>query len=422
MGNAMDLDVIVVGGGHAGLAFARLLEALCAPHRPGLSVAVLDAGPAPAATPPAEVGLRVVAVSPGSRTILERCGAWPLLPADRVGPYRHMVVWHHAGTAGGARSLGFDATEAGVGELGYIIENEVLRSALWHAPGTAVTLMPGVRPEAVQVDADHARLRLEDGRLLSARLMVGADGHESWLRQAMGVGQHRHPYGQHAVVAHLQGTRPHRGTAWQRFLVDGPLALLPLADGRVSLVWSCPSPRAQELLAMDEASFNEAVSSASGRVLGSLRLDTARAGFELVAAQAEHSTGQRLALIGDAAHRIHPLAGQGVNLGFRDVAVLAQQLADHLRVPGADPGDAVVLRRFERSRQWENAMVMHAMTLLNAGFASAIPGLAMVAGLGLGAIDRLAGPKRWLAGFAMGRRGEVPDWVRDAGGAKAGHP
>lgn len=411
----MDFDVIVIGGGHAGLAFARLLESLCASRRPGLSIAVLDAAPAAAAVLPAEVGLRVVAVSPGSRTILERCGAWPLLPADRVGPYRRMVIWHHLGTADGTRSLGFDAAEAGVEELGYIIENEALRSALWHAPGTAVTLLPGVRPETVQVGADEACLRLDDGRLLRSRLVVGADGHSSWLRQAMGVGVHEHPYGQHAVVAHLASAQPHRATAWQRFLADGPLALLPLADGRVSLVWSCPSAQARELLAMDEEAFGEAVGAASARVLGNLRPTTPRAAFELVARQAARCTGQRFALIGDAAHRIHPLAGQGVNLGFRDVAVLAQQLAEHLRVPGADPGDAVVLRAFERSRRWENATVSRAMTLLNAGFASPVPGLATAAGLGLGAVDHLGMLKRRLAAFAMGRQGEVPAWVRDGG-------
>lgn len=412
MSAAVDVDVLVVGGGHAGLAFARLLAVLGGGRRPGLSIAVLDAGDAPATAPDAEVGLRVVALSPGSRTILERCAAWPLLPAQRVGPYRRMVVWHPAGAPDGAASIHFDAAGQGVAELGYIVENELLRAALWHAPGGGLQLLPATKPAALAIDADAASVSLAGGGLLRARLVVGADGHASWLRQALGVGAQHRAYGQHAVVAHLASERPHDDTAWQCFLPDGPVALLPLADGRVSLVWSCASARAAGLLALAGPEFEREVTAAAGGVLGGLRLTTQRAAFELAAANAAQYSGLRYALIGDAAHRVHPLAGQGVNLAFRDAVVLAQVLADHLALPHADPGDPLALRRFERARRGENAATIGAMSLINAAFSSSVPGLSRMAGHGLVLVDRLGPVKALLADMAMGRTGEVPAWVR----------
>ncbi len=419
--SARPFDVVIIGGGHTGLAFARLLEALVSQQQAPLSIAVVDAAPAPAAVAPAAAGLRVVAISPASRTILERCAAWPPLDLARVGPYHRMVIWHHEGSPGGAASISFDAATQGVAELGYIVENDLLRAALWHAPGTAVTLLAGTTPTAVELDADAARLVLDDGTQLQARLVVGADGHASWLRRTLGVGQQDHAYGQHAVVAHVASALPHAGTAWQRFLPGGPLALLPLADGRVSLVWTCPSARAGELLALSDAAFDRELTAASAAVLGELQVTTRRVAFELSAANAVQYSGLRFALIGDAAHRVHPLAGQGVNLGLRDAAVLAQVLADHLRLPAADPGDPLALRRFERTRRGENALVIEAMTLLDTVFSSGRPHLAQAAGRGMGLVDRLEPVKRLLAGFAMGRRGDVPRWVRHDSPARGPH-
>lgn len=412
MSAVTDVDVLVIGGGHAGLAFARLLAVLAGERRPGLVIAVIDGAPAPPARPAAETGLRVVALSPASRNILGRCGAWPLLPAARVGPYRRMVVWHHAGAPDGAASIHFDAAAQGVAELGYIVENELLRAALWHAPGGAVQLLAAEAAAAVAIDADAVSVTLAGGGRLRARLVVGADGHASWLRKALGIAARHQAYGQHAVVAHLAGGRAHDETAWQCFQADGPVALLPLADGRVSLVWSCASSRATSLLELAGPAFEREVTSAVGGVLGELRLTTPRAAFGLAAVHAAQYSGLRYALIGDAAHRVHPLAGQGVNLAFRDAAVLAQVLADHLALPHADPGDPLALRRFERARRGENAATIRVMSLLNAAFTSSAPGLSQAAGSGLALVDRLGPVKARLAGMAMGLTGEVPDWVR----------
>lgn len=408
-------DVLVIGGGHSGLAFVRLLETLLGVERAGLSIAVVDVAPAPSATPPDEVGLRVVAISPTSRRLLEHCGAWQLMPRERLGPYERMVVWQHQGAPGAKRSITFDVADLGVEELGYIVENDLLRQALWHAPDGQAELFPETVPAALAMDDDEAALKLVDGRVFRTRLVVAADGHASWLRDALGIGVSRHPYGQHAVVAHLACAKPHRETAWQRFLADGPLALLPLADGRASLVWSCPSERAQALLGLDDAAFAAEVTAASDGVLGELRCTGPRAAFELVAKTAERCAGPRFALIGDAAHRIHPLAGQGVNLGFKDAISLAEHLAEHLRVRGADPGDLRVLRAFERSRRSENAMVSHSMTLLNAAFSSDMPAVAASAGRGLALVDRLGPVKRLLTTVALGRCGDLPAWARGDG-------
>jgi 2-octaprenylphenol hydroxylase len=409
-------DVVVLGGGLTGLAFARLLHAQAAGRRGAPRIAVVEAGRPPPASPPADVGLRVVALSPASRAVLSACGAWEGVPAARLGPYRRMVVWHHAGTPQGPGAITFDAAEQGRAELGWIAENDLLRAALWSAcagrPG--LDLLAGVAPTAAGVGPAGAFVALADGRRLEAALLVGADGHESWLRGALGVAAPGRDYGQLALVAHVAGERPHGETAWQRFLADGPLALLPLADGRSSIVWSCGAERARALLAAPDAEFDAALTAASAGVLGALRVGTRRVSFPLSAAHAAQYTGLRFALVGDAAHRVHPLAGQGVNLGFQDAAALAEVLAAHLDGAGADVGDPRALRRYERWRRGANLTTLAAMDALHALFTSRLPGVARAGAAALGAVDRIAPLKRRLADYAMGSRGELPRVVRDA--------
>jgi len=406
-----DFDVLVLGGGLTGLAFGLLLG-----RQAGrLRIGILEAGPAPQPVSEA-TGLRVVAVSQASRAILEYCGAWNRLPGHRTGPYQRMVVWQHEGSADGRRCIAFDAAEQGVGELGYILENELLRGALWQAARDcpSLELLPGLAPTAVRMDAGGVSVQGADGAVLDTRLVVGADGQDSWLRAQAGVVCSGHAYGQRALIAHVDSEKPHQQTAWQRFLPDGPLALLPLADGRSSVVWSCADARARLLADENESSFNAALTAASGGVLGALRLTTPRAGFSLAAQQAMYYTGMRFALIGDAAHRVHPLAGQGVNLGFLDAAALAEKLADHLASPHADPGDPLALRRYERWRRGEVAITMAAMEALHMAFTSPWPGVAQAAGAGLAFVNRLSPVKTRLADYAMGRRGDLPGVVHAA--------
>jgi 2-octaprenylphenol hydroxylase len=408
-----EFEVLVVGGGLTGIVFALLLQSQVTGAR-RLPIGIVESGPAPSPAPPAELALRVVALSPASRAVLERCGAWAGLPAARIGPYRRMVVWHHDGEPGGRASITFDAAEQGVAELGYIVESDLVRSLLWQRataiPG--IELIAGASPVSLETGRDAMTLRLADGRTLGARLVVGADGHASWLREALGIPLGEHAYHQHALVAHVAGTRPHRQTAWQRFLPDGPLALLPLADGRCSIVWSCADRRAQELADASGHDFERAVTAASAGVLGDLSLTTRRLSFPLAAGHAARYTGLRFALIGDAAHRVHPLAGQGVNLGLLDAAVLAEVLADHLGAARADPGDPLALRRYERRRKGANLAALGMMDALHWMFTSELAGVARGAGAGLSLVNRLVPVKRRLADHALGRRGDLPRVIR----------
>jgi ubiquinone biosynthesis UbiH/UbiF/VisC/COQ6 family hydroxylase len=321
-----------------------------------------------------------------------------------------MVVWQHEGDPGGRDAICFDAAEQGVRELGYIVENDLVRNALWWqaAQGGAVDLIAGTAPARLECAADWMSLTLADGNRLRARLLVGADGAASWLRDRLGIAVRRRPYGQQALVAHLRSERPHRSTAWQRFLPDGPVAMLPLADGRSSVVWSCPDSQARELLEMSDTAFGDALTAATTGILGELTLTGERASFALVGSHARSYAGARFALIGDAAHRVHPLAGQGVNLGFLDAAALAEVLAAHLSLPRADAGDPRVLRRFERWRKGANLLTLAAMEALHRVFTSRRPLVPRAGALGLGIVNRLGPVKCRLADYAIGRRGDLP--------------
>ena len=406
-----DVDVLVIGGGLAGLTFASLLCKQNAAGAKGLRVALVEAHPPVAVKDDAPLDLRVSAIMPAVRTILDTLGIWQQLPAERVSPYQRMHVWQAAGAVDGARSIHFDAAELGAAELGYIVENQALRRALWaqlESAGT-VKLLSQSAPLTLLETAEHCELEFADGQQLRARLVVGADGANSWVRAQLGLSFTERDYAQAAVVAHVATERPHAAAAWQRFLPAGPVALLPLANGDSSLVWSAPPERAAELVSMDAEEFGAQLSVATDHALGAVRCVTPRVSFPLTMGYAPRYTGRRYALIGDAAHRVHPLAGQGANLGLLDAAELAEQLQTHLRLPAADPGDPVVLRRYERARKSDNLLTMGAMDAIKRVFSSS---LADSAGLGLGAVDRLAPLKASLARHAMGLRRDLPAAAR----------
>jgi 2-octaprenylphenol hydroxylase len=408
---AADFDVVVIGGGTAGLVFTALLADLCATRKPELRIALLEASPPGPLVEDAELDLRVSALAPASRAILTRLGLWQALPAARVSPYQRMCVWQAAGHVGGSRSITFDAAELGEAELGYIVENRAVRQVAWqHLESLAsITCFTDAAPAELVQDTNSSTITFAEGVLagqaITARLVVAADGARSWSRQQLGVEYSEQGYGQAGVVTHVITERPHRETAWQRFLPDGPVALLPLADGRSSLVWSCPEAQAKELLAVDAEDFASQLEAALDGALGSIECTTPRVSFPLARGYAKTYTGRRFALIGDAAHRVHPLAGQGANLGLLDAASLAEELALHLEHPLADPGDPRVLRRYERARKGDNLATMGAMDLLNRIF---MPPFDELAGMGMGIVDRMRPLKSRLARYAMGQARDLP--------------
>jgi 2-octaprenylphenol hydroxylase len=400
-----DFDLIVAGGGMVGAGLAALVGA----YRPteGLRVALLE--PRPVAMPAAEepFDLRVSALSRASQRLLERSGAWPRVVERGATPYQRMVVWDELGSPGSQGSIEFDAAELGEPDLGHIVENRAVQAALLErAAVRGVTLLrAGVA--GLEPGTDAISVVTTEGRRLTAALVVAADGGDSAVRKLAGIDTRGWDYGQHAVVAHLQPQKAHADTAWQRFLPTGPLALLPLADGRVSLVWSTTSGRAAELAALDDDSFAAEVTDASAAALGRLAPTTKRAAFPLRLMHALDYARQRVVLVGDAAHGVHPLAGQGVNLGLMDVAALAEVLGE-ARGRGADPGDIAPLRRYERWRKAENLPAMALMDGLQRLFSNQSPGLSRARRTGLDIADRARPLKRALIGRALGIAGEIP--------------
>ncbi|WP_426662388.1 UbiH/UbiF/VisC/COQ6 family ubiquinone biosynthesis hydroxylase [Rhodanobacter aciditrophus] len=386
------LDVAVVGGGMVGAAAALALA------RAGFATALLEARAPQPWHADDEVDLRVVGLAPSSIALLEDLGVWTSIRQSRCGPYAHMHVWD----AENGAAIDFDAADEGRDLLGHIVENNLVQWTLWQALEAA-----GVRrlcpAEVLGLDAreDRVVLDLAGGESLSARLVVAADGAASPLRAMAGIGVRGHDYAQRAVVAHVATERPHGRTAWQRFLPTGPLALLPLADGRSSIVWSLPEAEAQRVLALDDEAFMGELGVASDFRLGRIVSTTKRAAFPLRLQLAEAYQAERLVLLGDAAHAVHPLAGQGVNLGLRDVAELRDVLVA-AREAGRDFAAAHVLRRYARRRRSADTLDARGFDALARIYAWQAPALVAVRGLGVRLLDRLAPLKRRLAEHAAG--------------------
>ena len=404
-------DIAVVGAGMVGAATAALL----ASSSPGASIAVLDAEAPPRWRAGDEPGVRVSALSEASRRVLAACGAWDEIAAGRISPYAHMRVWDGAIPAGGPGAIRFSAADVAAPVLGHIVENELVRLALRNALLRLenVSLLDGARLATLTLGAQRAELGIEDGRRLQARLVVGADGAASPSRGLAGLETQGHDYEQRALVCNLRCQLPHGETAWQRFLPDGPLALLPLSDGRVSIVWSTTPAHAEELLAADDEMFRAAVAEASDGCLGEVLEAGPRAAFPLRMRYAPVYTRARYALVGDAAHTVHPLAGQGVNLGFLDAAALAETVAAALAA-GRDPGDPALLRRYERWRKPENVIAMRAFDGINRLFSNDDPGLGAIRRAGFTLVDRLAPLKGIFIRRAMGLDGDLPEVARPA--------
>lgn len=391
-------DVVVAGAGLPGLALATALA------RTGLGVALADAAPICAPEyDPATCDLRVYATSPGSATFLRAIGAWQALPSDRVAPIESM---HIEGDTGAV--LDFSAYDLGERALAWIVEERELRAALVESAlqaGVAAfggSPFVGLRFSAAGVDLvlEGVGADASEGVVLTARLLVGADGLRSWVRRAAGITVEPRPYGQTGVVANFACERAHHGVARQWFRPDGSvLAWLPLPGRRISIVWSAPDALAAELLALPPEALAARVEEAGARALGTLAPISASAGFPLALLRLPTTVAHRLALVGDAAHGVHPLAGQGVNLGFGDAFALAQVLAE--RGPVADVGAPVLLGRYAR-RRVEPVLAMQGVTDgLARLFGARQPWVAAVRNAGLAAVDRMPFLKRALAQPAL---------------------
>jgi len=379
-------DVVIIGGGLVGLALARALA------DSGLTRALIE--PQPRAPAPAGAGWdsRVYALSPGSAAFLEDCGAWQLLPHERIGRIDAMQVY---GDDPGAR-LDFNSYDAGLRELAFIVENRRLQHALWQSARTEdLRVYCPAGWTALEFHSDQVTVRLDGGTELVARLVIGADGADSRVRAHAGIAVRAADYRQLGVVANFTCEKPHHDVAFQWFMRDGVLALLPLPGDRASMVWSIAEERGRRLLAAPAATLAAEVESASGGALGALKVITPAAGFPLKLQRVTHFTQPRLALVGDAAHNVHPLAGQGVNLGFRDARALAKVLK--ARGPQGDCGDYALLRRYERARK-EDVLAMQAATDgLQKLFGSDAVLLARARNLGLRLVDR----QPWLKSFLV---------------------
>ncbi|WP_162516589.1 FAD-dependent 2-octaprenylphenol hydroxylase [Aeromonas hydrophila] len=394
-----NVDVVIVGGGMVGLGLAAALKGSA------LKVAVIE-GQLPEPALDEAPDNRVSALSLASQRILQQVGAWRGIEARRLQPYGQMEVWEQDSFG----RIAFDAASLRQPELGHIVENRVIQLALLEAilDGDNIQLLSPARASSLQSGEAGSLLLLEDGRALSAKLVVAADGAHSWVRRQADIPLTSWDYGHHALVATVRCAEPHEAVARQIFTPEGPLAFLPLWQPDLcSIVWSVPAARAEALCQCDEEQFNRQLTTAFDGRLGLCKVEGARSAIPLTARYARDFARERLVLVGDAAHTIHPLAGQGVNLGLLDAAALAEQIL-HNQAAGKDIGRLANLRGYERWRKSEAASMLAAMEGLKRLFAGANPLKKLVRGAGLCAFDLLTPLKQSVIRAAMGLEGELP--------------
>ena len=351
--NDAPYDVIIVGGGMVGLVLAKALA------DDDFNIAIIESSKSAPKWNSQSFDLRVSAITRASQHILESLGTWTKIEAMRLSPFRDMHVWDATGDG----VIHFDSAEIGENCLGHIIENSAIQSALYQAcqENDNIRWLSAVNPLQMNIEKQNANIQLDNGETVYANLIVGADGGNSWVRKMAEISVNTTDYKQTAVVATVKTELSHKETAWQRFLPTGPLAFLPLSEGFSSIVWSTTPKQADALTAMDDKRFCEELAKSFGYKLGQIIETSERAKFPLRSQHAQHYAKDRLALVGDAAHTIHPLAGQGVNLGFADAASLAEILSE-ARAQKKDIGHLLVLRRYERWRKGENLAMLTAMT------------------------------------------------------------
>lgn len=379
---------MIVGGGLAGLSLA------CALRDTRLKIALVE-GRAPVRA--ANWDQRVYAISPANANFLQKVGAWKHLDAERIAPINAMKIRGDSGA-----QLDFSAYESGVAQLGWILESSLMACELWESVKRQgnLTLFCPDSPAALELGEDANRLTLGDGRVLSARLLVGADGRDSWVRDRAGLSAINTPYDEMGLVANFTCERPHRGITRQWFRDDGVLAWLPLPGNRISVVWSTPDAQAQALLALPADELCSRITAAGSNELGKLELLTPAAAFPLRLMRVPRTIAPRLALVGDAAHGIHPLSGHGINLGYQDARVLADLLA--ATPDWQDIGDERLLRRYQRARREETVLLQGVTHALRELFRQNLPGLKPLRNLGMNLTNALPVVKNLLVRYALG--------------------
>ncbi|MES1981513.1 MAG: UbiH/UbiF family hydroxylase [Pseudomonadota bacterium] len=385
----MNFDVLIIGGGLVGTSLAAALK------NSGLSIALVESQ-SPSTAEHSGWDNRIYAISPGSASFLSQCGAWQRLDMQRVQPVEQMRVFGDA-----AAELEFSAYQLGAPELAFILENRMLQQALWQTTQQQqnLTLFHPAHCSSIVWHVDAVHVQLTDGRAITAQLVVGADGPDSWVRQQAGIIEPPTLYQQHGVVANFTAALPHRGTAYQWFQPDSILALLPLPRQMVSMVWSIASEQAERLMQLPGPELSAEVTVAAQHLLGDLQMVTPPAAFPLRMLRLPQIVQPRLALVGDAAHNIHPLAGQGVNLGFRDTRELANLLLQRETHP--DCGSLQLLRRYERARKEDILAIQFTTDTLKKLFNNRNPLLRAARNLGLNATNQITPLKKMLARHAL---------------------
>jgi 2-octaprenylphenol hydroxylase len=384
-------DVIIAGGGITGLTLA------CALKDSGLHIGVIDQQEPPAFEQ--DYALRVSAINRASIKVFNDAGAFKRMQQCRVSPFREMRVWD----ATGVGQIHFDSAELGLDVLGYIIENNVIQLALLEVVKQADSIdwLCPAKIDALDIAAEVKRIRLVDGNELTAQLIVGADGTHSVVRKAMAIELVRKSYQQQAIVCTVATEYEHQQTAWQCFLPTGPLAFLPLVDGNCSIVWSLDQAQVEQMMALDDDAFANRLEESFEYRLGAVTTVSSRAVFPLGHGHVDHYVQQGLALIGDAAHNIHPLAGQGANLGIMDAACLAQVITDAVRA-GRQWSAIHTLRKYERTRKGDNRLMEATMTGFKQLFGNDNPLLAEIRNIGLNLVDHAGPIKQLLIKQALG--------------------
>lgn len=400
----MSYDIVIIGGGMVGTALA------CALGNSSLKIALLDR--APPAAPDADHDQRVSAITLASQSLFENIGTWDGMVRRRVSPVREMQVW----SEGGSGAIHFKAAEIGEPCLAWIIENRVIQTALIDRlhQFTNVHYLCPVEVADITLADNGTTVTLKDDRTLSAKLLVGADGADSAVRRAAGIETQSLNLHQKGIVATVTTEKPHTQTARQRFLTTGPLAFLPLDEPHsCSIVWSADMARADQLLALDEAAFIPELQRAFGESLGKVQTIGPRAGFPLALSHAKSYTAPHLALVGDAAHTVHPLAGQGVNLGFLDAATLAEVLLDAV-AKQRDVGAHAVLRRYERWRKGDNLAMISITGGFKYLFGNDFPVVSQLRNFGLELTNAATPVKNFIMRRASGLEGDLPKLARRA--------
>ncbi len=396
--------IVIIGAGVVGLVLANALA------RANLPVTVVETSLPDLQWDNSQLDARVSAINTVSQQILMNLGVWNKIDPAAYAPLRALQVWDSSG--GGA--IHFDSADIGEPQLGFIVENRALVKALWETAASLrqVTILAPSQPFKIIHSLTQLQLQLEDQTLIPAQLIVGADGGHSWVREEMGISSHERSYEQQALVAVVHTVRTHQNTGWQSFLPAGPLGVLPLADNQTTaIVWSNTLLEAQRLMGLSVMDFNEEMSAALNRRLGAMTLLTPLKMIPLVMRHAQEYVLPHLALIGDAAHTIHPLAGQGVNLGFLDAAALAQVIIE-ARQKQHDIGSLRVLRRYQRWRKGDNTLMLAAMSGFKQLFAQNSSWIVQLRSRGLNLTNQLDCLKNLIMRYAIGRQGDLPELAK----------